>query len=67
MSKLIAHILVGVLAAAILMLINATIIPVSLRGSEKFDCFMSLCYVACIVVSCAIYYIKTPPGKDNRG
>ena len=67
MSKLIAHLLVGIAAAAALMILNATVFPESLHESEAFDRFISVCYVACIIVPCVIYYLKTPRGTDNRG
>lgn len=67
MSKLMAHILVGVLVAAVLMFIKNMLLPESLRASEAFDTFISLCYVACIVVPCAIYFAKNKPGTNNKG
>lgn len=62
-----AHILVGVLAAAVLMILNETIVPENLYESEAFNHFMSVCYCLSIIIPCAIYYLKTPRGTDNRG
>ena len=67
MSKLIAHILVGAIIAGILMAVNEFLIPESLYTSDAFNHFMSACYCLSIIIPCAIYYIKTPRGTDNRG
>ncbi len=67
MSKIIAHILVGIVAAALLKIASIYLVPAGIQELEEFDAVVSLCCVACVVVSCAIYYIKMPPGKDNRG
>ena len=66
MSKLFAHILVGVIAAGALMLLNETVVPESLYESDSFNHFMSVCYFACIIVPCVIYYIKMPPGTNTK-
>ena len=67
MSKIIARIIVGLLVAAALKLISVFLLPASLTASTGFDTFLSACYVACIVVPCVIYFIKTPPGTNNKG
>ena len=67
MSKLIARILVGVIVAAVLMAINEFLVPESLYMNDAFNHFMSVCYFACIIVPCVIYFIKTPPGTNNKG
>ena len=67
MSKLILRIFMGVIAASVLFLFNTFVIPESLSQDDRFNTFMNVCYLACIVVPCAIYYTKTPPGTDNRG
>ena len=66
MSKLIAHILVGVITAAVLMILNETIVPENLYESEAFHHFLSVCYFACIIVPCALYFIKMPPGTNTK-
>ena len=67
MSKIIARIIVGLLIAVALKLISTLLLPETLTASDGFNSFISLCYVACIVVPCAIYFVKAPPGTDNRG
>ena len=67
MSKIIARLIVGIIAAFVLKLISSLLLPVSLTESEAFDKFISLCYVACIVVPCAIYFAKAKPGTNNKG
>ena len=67
MSKIIARIIVGLLVAATLKLISILLLPVSLTETTGFDTFLSVCYVACIVVPCAIYFVKAPPGTNNKG
>ena len=67
MSKIIAHILVGIIAAALLKIISIYLFPASFNEFEEFDALVSLACFACIIISCARYYIKMPPGKDNRG
>ena len=67
MSKIIARLLVGILAALALKLISTLLLPTALTESEGFDAVISLCYAACIIVPCVIYFVKAPPGKDNRG
>ncbi len=67
MSKIIARIIVGLLVAATLKLISILLLPVSLTETTGFDTFLSVCYVACIVVPCVIYFVKAPPGTNNKG
>jgi hypothetical protein len=67
MSKIIARIIVGLLIAAALKLISVLLLPASLTESTSFDTFLSVCFVACIVVPCVVYFIKTPPGTNNKG
>ena len=67
MSKIIARIIVGLLVAVALKLISILLLPVSLTETTGFDTFLSVCYVACIVVPCAIYFVKAPPGTNNTG
>ena len=67
MSKIIAHILVGIVAAALLKIASVYFVPTSIQEMTEFDAVVSLCCIACVIISCAIYYIKAPPGKDNRG
>ncbi len=67
MSKIIARIIVGLLVAVALKLISILLLPVSLTETTGFDTFLSVCYVACIVVPCAIYFVKAPPGTNNKG
>ena len=67
MSKIIARIIVGLLVAATLKLISVFLLPASLTASTGFDTFLSVCYFASIIVPCVIYFIKTPPGTNNKG
>ena len=67
MSKIIARIIVGLLVAAALKLISSLLLPASLTESESFDTVISLCYAACIVVPCALYFAKAKPGTNNKG
>jgi hypothetical protein len=67
MSKIIARIIVGLLVAVALKLISSLLLPTTITESESFDTVISLCYAACIIVPCAIYFIKTPPGTNNKG
>lgn len=67
MSKIIARIIVGLLIAVALKLVSNMLLPASLTASTGFDTFLSICYMACIVIPCAIYFIKTPPGTNNKG
>lgn len=67
MSKIIARLLIGILAALALKLISTLLLPTAITESESFDAVISLCYAACIIVPCVIYFVKAPPGKDNRG
>ncbi len=67
MSKIIARITVGLLVAVALKLISSLLLPTTITESESFDTVISLCYAACIIVPCAIYFIKTPPGTNNKG
>ena len=67
MSKLMAHILVGVITAAVLMILNETIVPENLYESEAFNHFMSVCYCLSIIIPCAIYFAKNKPGTNNKG
>ena len=67
MSKIIARIIVGLLVAVALKLISILLLPVSLTETTGFDTFLSVCYVACIVVPCVIYFVKAPPGTNNKG
>jgi hypothetical protein len=66
MSKLIAHILVGITAAAGLVAINEFLVPEDLYMSDSFNHFMSVCYFACIIIPCVIYFIKMPPGTNTK-
>ena len=67
MSKIIAHILVGIVAATLLKVASIYLTPASIQEFEEFDAIVSLACFACVIASCAFYYIKMPPGKDNRG
>ena len=67
MSKIIARLFVGILAALVLKLISTLLLPAAITESEGFDTIISLCYAACIIVPCVIYFVKAPPGTDNRG
>ena len=67
MSKIIARIIVGLLVAVALKLISILLLPASLTESSGFDTFLSACCIACIVVPCVIYFIKAPPGTNNKG
>jgi hypothetical protein len=67
MSKLIAHIFVGMILVAILMTVNEFLVPESLYMSDAFNHFMTACYCLSIIIPCVIYYLKTPRGTDNRG
>jgi len=67
MSKIIARIIVGLLVAVALKLISSLLLPTTITESESFDTVISLCYAACIIVPCVIYFIKTPPGTNNKG
>jgi hypothetical protein len=49
------------------MAINEFLVPESLYMNDAFNHFMSVCYFACIIVPCVIYFIKTPPGTNNKG
>lgn len=67
MSKIIVRLIVGIIAAFVLKLISSLLLPASLTESEGFDKIISLCYVACIVVPCAIYFLHSKPGTNNKG
>ena len=67
MSKIIARIIVGLSIAVALKLISILLLPASLTESSGFDTFLSVCCIACIIVPCVIYFVKTPPGTNNKG
>ncbi|SHK61554.1 hypothetical protein [Fibrobacter sp. UWH4] len=67
MSKIIARLLVGILAALALKLISTLLLPTAITESESFDAVISLCYAACIIVPCVIYFVKAPPEKTTEG
>lgn len=67
MSKVILRIFLGLIAASLLFLANKYLFPADLTQNESFETLISVGYLACIVIPCAIYFLRNPPGTNNKG
>lgn len=65
MGRLIQYILAGVLVDIILFAIHVSISD-DFFANTIGNNIMLVVYLLGIIVPCAIYYIKMPPGKDTR-
>lgn len=65
MGRLIQYILAGVLVDIILFALHYAISD-DFFANTIGNNIMLVVYLLGIIVPCAIYYIKTPPGQDTR-
>lgn len=66
MSKLLSYLIPGIVIAILLMVVDVSLIPESLHKADWFNHFMSILYIACIIVPCLIYFFKNPPGRGAQ-
>lgn len=66
MSKLLSYLIPGIVVAAILMAVKAFLLPEELCKADWFNILMSIVYLACIIVPCAIYFFTNPPGRGAQ-
>jgi len=66
MSKLLSYLIPGIAVAALLVIINETLVPASLHNADWFNTLMAILSLVCIITPCIIYFVKTPPGRGAQ-
>lgn len=66
MSKLLSYLIPGIIGAVVLEVIDAAFVSDALHKADWFVMTMAILQCLCIIISCVIYFVRTPPGKDIR-
>lgn len=66
MSKLLSYLIPGIAFAALLVLVNETLVPATLHKAGWFNNLMAILCLISLIVPCVIYFVKTPPGRGAQ-
>ena len=66
MNKLMSYLLPGVFLIAVFAIAKTFFLPPAVTVQEWFVYLTVAVTVLCVVVPCAIYYLRTPPGIDHK-
>lgn len=66
MTKLIAHLIPGLVLIGIFTLIKNFAVSPDTAFSTWFVYLSAAFYLLCVIVPCVVYYLRTPPGIDHK-
>ena len=66
MTKLVAHMVPGLLLIVVFALLKNFVIPVEVTVQGWFVYLTAAVFIFSIVIPCVIYYLRTPPGIDHK-
>ena len=66
MTKLVAHMVPGLLLIVVFALLKNFVIPVEVTVQGWFVYLTSAVIIFSIAIPCVIYYLRTPPGIDHK-
>ena len=66
MTKLVAHMIPGLLLIVVFALLKNFVIPVEVTVQGWFVYLTAAVFIFSIAIPCVIYYLRTPPGIDHK-
>ena len=66
MTKLVAHMIPGLLLILTFAVLKSFVIPLDVTVQPWFQILTAAVFIFSIVIPCVIYYLRTPPGIDHK-
>ncbi|MBO7413256.1 MAG: hypothetical protein J6U20_06285 [Fibrobacter sp.] len=66
MTKLVAHMIPGLLLILTFAVLKSFVIPLEVTVQPWFQILTAAVFIFSIVIPCVIYYLRMPPGIDHK-
>ena len=66
MTKLVAHMILGLLLILTFAVLKSFVIPLDVAVQPWFQILNAAVFLFSIAIPCVIYYLRTPPGIDHK-